>query len=243
MLRAVVEKNNKKAYIDFNSSWDKIHNSLNRIGIEKNIVQLKFSDSDIKIHFTQDSGGFYKQLKHLINGDDTFFMAYNSCKIFQNCDKELLNYLQNKFDSQEIKKVSDIDTAEMIYKLYKAGYDQKKHWSFDANVLNYELINIFNYPVIFNPSRIDRRTLPKGIYCYEVQHDDNHRGNMTMLGKHITVNFWGTVISSKKICLEKNGYRHIDEEKDVVYLDTSTITLKNYIDNYCKKNQKINIQR
>lgn len=243
MLRAVIEKNNKKAYIDFNSTWNYIHKSLNRIGIKKNIDQLKFSDTDIKVHFTQDSGGFYKQLRKIINSNDTFFMVYNSCKIFQSDDKELLNYLQIKFDNQEIKKISDIDTTEMLYKLYKAGYDQKKHWSFDADVLRYELINIFNYPVIFNPSRIDRNTLPKGIYCYEIQHDDNHRGIMTMLGKHITVNFWGTIMSSKKIGLEKNGYRYIDEEKDVVYLDTSTITLKNYIDNYCNKNQKINIQR
>lgn len=35
MLRAVVEHNHQKAYIDFNSSWDKIHRSLRHIGIKK----------------------------------------------------------------------------------------------------------------------------------------------------------------------------------------------------------------
>lgn len=237
MLRAVVETNNKRAYIDFNSSWDKIHRSLNHIGIEKDIVQLKFCDSDIKIHFTKDSGDFYNQIKKLVSPHDTYFMLYDACKILQSEDKNFLNYLQKRFANHEINKLSDIQISKSLYQFYNLDNPEKSRWDFNVDVLRYELIIFFNKPVIFTSSRIDRSTLPKGLHCYEVQYDDNHRGIITMIGNHITVNFWGSILSTKKIGLDKNGYRKIDEKKDIKFLEQPVLTLKDYLDNYSAKSK------
>lgn len=241
MLRAVVEQNHKKAYIDFNSSWDKIHRSLRHIGIQKNIDQLKINEPHIKVHFTKDSGHFYSCLRQLVNENDTYFAVYDACHILQSEDKEFLDYLQSRFNKNEINSIADISITKDLYLLYKIDKTDNAKWSFNADVLHYEQINFLNKTVLFTPSRIDRNTLPHGVYFYEVQHDDAHRGIMTMIGHHITVNFWGSIISSQKIGLDRNGYREIDEKKDIRFLDKPVLTLKEYLNKYPAK--KISFER
>lgn len=232
MLRAVVEHNHKKAYIDFNSSWDKIHRSLRHIGIKKNIDQLKINEPHIKVHFTKDSGHFYSCLRQLVNENDTYFAVYDACHILQSENMEFFNYLQSRLNKNEINSVADINITKDLYLLYKINKTDNAIWSFSADVLHYEQIHFLNKTVLFTPSRIDRTSVPKGVHCYEVQHDDAHRGIITMIGHHITVNFWGTILSSQKIGLDRNGYRGIDEKRDIKFLDKSVLTLKEYL-NIC----------
>ena len=40
-------------------------------------------------------------------------------------------------------------------------------------------ITIFNKHALFTSYRIDSKVLPKGIYKYECQHDDNQEGTIT----------------------------------------------------------------
>ena len=49
-----------------------------------------------------------------------------------------------------------------------------------------------------------------------------------MIGKHITVNFEGTILSYQPIQLDKDYYRLIDEAKDIEYLPSKSITLNQY---------------
>lgn len=65
---------------------------------------------------------------------------------------------------------------------------------------------------LFIDCRIDKLKLPKGIHCYEAMHDDAQSGIVTMIGKTIHVNFWGSILTTNHIKL-KNGYRDIDEKK------------------------------
>ena len=44
---------------------------------------------------------------------------------------------------------------------------------------------------------------------------------MCEIAKRIFVNHWGTILSKEEIDLGSDGYRLIDEEKDVEYLDDS----------------------
>ena len=46
----------------------------------------------------------------------------------------------------------------------------------------------------FSDMRIDRSTVPKGRYQYEVADDDESQGDPTRVKKGIMVNFWGTLI-------------------------------------------------
>lgn len=100
------------------------------------------------------------------------------------------------------------------------------------NNYNYDSIHIFGIPALFIDSRLDRNQLPKGVYCYEVQHDDEHKGIITMIGNHIMVNHRGTVLTTKQIPLNY-GYRDVDEHKDIQYHDK---TMK--LDEFIKSNKK-----
>lgn len=55
--------------------------------------------------------------------------------------------------------------------------------------------------MLFTCSRVDRQTVPKGMYLYEVRHDDFGRGDPCQIGEWIMVNHWGTLISNEPIKL------------------------------------------
>jgi len=73
--------------------------------------------------------------------------------------------------------------------------------------------------------------LPKGLYKYECQCDDNQDGIITMIGKSIRVNFWGTILTTKKIVLH-HGYRNVDETKDILFNDSKSILIHDYFRKY-----------
>ena len=99
------------------------------------------------------------------------------------------------------------------------------------NVLNasYEVIKLFGKKVLFTSKRIRDSDLPKAIYKYEVRHDDECQGIMCEIAKRIFVNHWGTILSKEEIDLGPNGYRLIDEDKDVKWSTSKPFSLKQFI--------------
>ena len=41
----------------------------------------------------------------------------------------------------------------------------------------FEEVTVLDHPMIFTCARIDRDTVPKGLYVYEVRHDDDQQGD------------------------------------------------------------------
>lgn len=117
---------------------------------------------------------------------------------------------------------------------------KKNHLYFDLHKLRYEPMKMFGTDVIFTPDRVDRKSIPKGIHVYEVQHDDDHQGIITLLGKNIHVNFWGTILSSKKIGLDPRGYRDVNEDVDIEFSNEMAISFDEYINHHPikKKNEQ-----
>lgn len=99
------------------------------------------------------------------------------------------------------------------------------------NVLNasYEVIKLFGKKVLFTSERIRDADLPKGIYKYEVRHDDECQGIMREIAKRIFVNHWGTILSKEEIDLGADGYRLINEDKDVKWSTNNPVSLKQFI--------------
>ena len=104
----------------------------------------------------------------------------------------------------------------------------------DVNTEVFEKITLFGQPMLFTNLRCDRETLPKGMYMYEVRHDDDGRGDPCEIANWIMVNHWGTLITNKPIRLEpseriSNAYRDIDPEEDWNY-EGSVTTVKEYME-------------
>ena len=106
----------------------------------------------------------------------------------------------------------------------------------------FEEVTVLGKPMLFTCCRIDRNTIPKGLYMYEVRHDDDFRGDPVQIGKWVMVNHWGTLISSFSIRLdsyktENNAFRNIDPEKDWGYKGVDS-TIKEYLERHPPKKEK-----
>ena len=106
----------------------------------------------------------------------------------------------------------------------------------NAMTEQFEDVTVLGHPMIFTCLRVDRDTVPEGLYMYEVRHDDNQQGDPVQIGNWIMVNHWGTIISNQPIRLEpspnrNNAYRDIDPEEDWNYEGTVT-TVKEYMEKH-----------
>ena len=60
----------------------------------------------------------------------------------------------------------------------------------------FQKVSVCGIPCDFSDMRIDRRTVPKERYQYEVADDDESQGDPVRVGYGIMVNFIGTLIET-----------------------------------------------
>ena len=106
----------------------------------------------------------------------------------------------------------------------------------DAHDIAFEYVTVLDEPMIFTCLRVDPKTIPEGLYHYEVRHDDEGWGDPVQIAEWVMVNHWGTLISATPIKLTPNlqgtnSYRNIDPEEDWHY-EGNSITLDEYINKY-----------
>lgn len=73
----------------------------------------------------------------------------------------------------------------------------------DVNEETFENVTVFDRPMLFTCLRCDRSTLPKGMYMYEVQHNNDGTGEPCEIAEHIRVNHLGTLLTNHPIDLEQ----------------------------------------
>lgn len=77
----------------------------------------------------------------------------------------------------------------------------------DANTAQFEAVEILGIPGLFTTERVNRATVPKGMYLYEMQTSEDDWGQPCLLGRHITVEHFGSVLTASPIDLNERGYR------------------------------------
>lgn len=86
----------------------------------------------------------------------------------------------------------------------------------------------FGEYALFSDDRINRTTLLQGLYSYEIRAEN---GDICELGDSIVVDYYGTVITSKRINLPKeHPYKNI-ESGDMQLIAKKYYTI-NFIENY-----------
>ena len=81
----------------------------------------------------------------------------------------------------------------------------------DARNEIFEHIGLFDSPAMFTNARVDRSTVPDGLFCYDVRGSDDDPGALCVMENHVMVNHAGTVIGVVDYQLEKGGYKVIGE--------------------------------
>ena len=75
----------------------------------------------------------------------------------------------------------------------------------DADRLTYDEVTIFGVTALFTDLRVDRSTVPDGVYRYEVRYSDEYGGEPVELARGIIVDFFGTVLTGEPIQLPISG--------------------------------------
>lgn len=81
----------------------------------------------------------------------------------------------------------------------------------------FQKVSVCGIPCDFSEMRIDRSTVPKGRYQYEVADDDESQGDPARVRHDIMVNFFGTLISDVPLLLGCDGVLWL-QDGDFVYL-------------------------
>jgi hypothetical protein len=76
----------------------------------------------------------------------------------------------------------------------------------DATKERFESVEILGIPGLFTTSRVNRNTVPKGMYAYDLQTSEDDWSQPCMVGRHIMVEHMGTVLTASPIALSSGGY-------------------------------------
>lgn len=88
----------------------------------------------------------------------------------------------------------------------------------DATAERFEAVEILGIPGLFTTERVNRATVPKGMYAYDMQTSEDDWSQPCLLARHITVEHFGTVLTASPITLPESGYLDLHpgdlDEKD-----------------------------
>ena len=79
----------------------------------------------------------------------------------------------------------------------------------DARKEHYEAVEILGIPGLFTTLRVDRTTIPKGVYAYDMQTSEQDWSQPCLLARHITVEHFGTVLTASPVPIPPNGYLNL----------------------------------
>ncbi len=90
----------------------------------------------------------------------------------------------------------------------------------NAKTEEYETFFILGQDALFTNSRLDRTTIPEGLYAYDLR--DECDGNINELKEFVLVNHWGTVLVKEPIAgagqgvqIKANDYNYIGDTMTV----------------------------
>lgn len=93
---------------------------------------------------------------------------------------------------------------------------------------NFELMDMLGQRVLFTNMRVDRSTVPDGIYAYDVRHDDDCTGEICEIKPVVIVNHWGTIICKEPIEMDEFWHSKFVDKSDYTYLGDS-VTLDEFM--------------
>ena len=64
---------------------------------------------------------------------------------------------------------------------------------------HYEVVEVNGNKYLFTCARLDRDSIPKNLYVYDVRDDDFCSGVFAQIQNYVLVNHWGTIIGKEPI--------------------------------------------
>lgn len=80
----------------------------------------------------------------------------------------------------------------------------------DAEKERFEAVEILGIPGLFTTARVNRATIPPGMYAYDMQTSEKDWGLPGLLARRIIVEHFGTVLTASPVPLPESGYRDLE---------------------------------
>ena len=103
--------------------------------------------------------------------------------------------------------------------------------SYDAKQATYQEVTILGKPALFTECRIDRATVPEGVYRYELRHGDENWGEPVTLSRSILVNYYGSVLTREPFQLPVEGWIPLENDS-LSFRDGGCRTLAEFQEKY-----------
>lgn len=81
----------------------------------------------------------------------------------------------------------------------------------DYRTEKFQKVSVCGVPCEFHDMRIDRSTVPKGKYQYEVADDGESGGDPARIQSEIMVNFFGTLVCDEPLPIGEDGVLWLDD--------------------------------
>lgn len=102
----------------------------------------------------------------------------------------------------------------------------------DAQKECFEAVEILGVPGLFTTERINRATIPKGMYAYDMQTCEEDWGRPGLLARWIMVEHFGTVLTASPILLPESGYRDLEPGDFSEFNGVEHLTAAEFEDKY-----------
>ena len=98
----------------------------------------------------------------------------------------------------------------------------------------YDTVDLFDKPALFSNGRVDRKTLPDGLYAYDLRGSDYDSGDPIALEEKVVVNHAGTVILGEPLELGDEGRLMLDDNLNFAgEFGGDTISLREFWEQVC----------
>ena len=98
----------------------------------------------------------------------------------------------------------------------------------------YDTVDLFDKPGLFSNGRIDRNTLPDGLYAYDLRGSDDDPGDPIAVEEKVVVNHAGTVILGEPLALGEDGRLMLDDNLNFAgEFGGDTISLREFWEQVC----------
>ena len=225
----MIRHGDKSASVDFVKGLDHVEKAMRSIGFPyPYLTQCK----ELEYKITAAESEIECYLSQIIQKEDYFMDIYRA---YYYVTEEIGfdDYILPKLKNHEVNSLISIIVEGDMYRYRRiiGEINIQPHSKTFKHDLKFQEIKIFGRPALYTEKRISQNELPDNIYRYECQHDDDQLGIITMIGEKIMLNFWGTILINGKIELD-DGYRMIDEDRDIEFLNKPMISISDYLDKY-----------
>ena len=111
------------------------------------------------------------------------------------------------------------------------------------NLFQFEEVSLLDKKALFTSMRLDRATLPKGMYAYDIRSSDDDGFYAAGIANEIMVNHFGTVLTNVPYNLGKDGYIILEDEKDFWFTDHGCMSVNEFVQTYNEKEIKSRIKK